>query len=170
MEEYLTLPSQRLALLSQRCHHKAVASSLITDIETHYSDPITAASLMGRVSHRAEQKELELSLEMDKLGVRRESLAHTLTHTLTHIEQRTGVFLVKPVYRRNPSPHHASLITPISRPLPVRKPASPVRQAQQVTASGQSTPHPTMRLVSALVKSRQSHRNTEGALGEGVRV
>ena len=167
MEEYLTIPSKRLALLSQRCHQKALASTLINDIETHYSDPASAARVMGGVSHRAEQRQMELSLEMDRLSMKRHSLAHTLTHTLTHIEQRAGVFLIKPVYTRHTSPHHCSLITPITRPLPVRKPVSPVRQGQ---ASGRSTPHPTMRLVSSLVRSRQTHKNTEGMLGECVMV
>lgn len=122
------------------------------------------------------QRHLAFSTEMDRLGALRVELAHSLTDAFTHVERTAGVFLIKPVYAPRGSRNQGSLITPISRPLPSRKPlvAPPASRPRTGTASAavsaRSTPgpHPKMRLVSSLLlHSRQGHRGeTRESIGE----
>ncbi len=134
-----------------------------------------ASKLVEDISSLDHKRQLAFSEEMERLGALRMELAHSLTDTFKHVERAAGVFLIKPIYAPRGSRTQGALITPISRPLPVRKPLiTPPTFSRSRTGMGsmggqsaRSTPrpHPKMRLVSSLLlHSRQGHR--EDTIGE----
>ena len=165
MVDYLSIPGQRLAILADRCRGKALASSLLQHIstDTQLLSSEQGSKVIEGITERERERQLRFSIEMDRLTAKRASLAHNLTHTLTHIEKKAGVFLIKPIYARQPGGIRGglkALITPIDRPLPLQqKPHPPsTSQSRPRTSGGTSrcgTPHPSMRLVGQLVKARQ---------------
>ena len=168
MADYLTLPGQRLAVLAERCRGKSLASSLLQHIstDTRLLESEQGSKVIERITERERERQLRFSIEMDRLTAKRASLAHNLTHTLTHIEKKAGVFLIKPIYARQPGGIRGmrALITPIDRPLPLQqKPHPPsTSQSRPRTSGGTSrcgTPHPCMRLVGQLVKARQQQQS-----------
>ena len=155
MQEYLSIPGKRLAFMTKRSHDRTITKRLIEHVQEAYSNP---AKLVDEISCLDERRQLEFMSKMDNLRVRRLDLARTLTHTLTHVENTARVFLLKPVYAPKGHKGGHGLITPIARSIPTHKPPP--------TRSGRSTPHPNMRLVSALLSSRQSHQEEHTAMGE----
>ena len=168
MDDYLTIPAQRLGHMTRRCREKSVTSKLITDVHKSYSDEDQASEVLQMIANQEERRHFDFVNTMEKLAVKRFDLAHTLTHTLTHIEKRAGVFLIKPVFG-DKKLKSRSMITPMSRPLPVGKsppPHPPPAQTAPTSRAGHApnhrgeecgTPHPSMRLVSRLMRSRQTN-------------
>ena len=157
MEDYLTIAGQRLAVMADRCRHRVMMSSLLHQFTTrpHLLESEKGSKFIRDVRERERVKQLKFTLEMDRLTAKRTSLAHDITHTLQHIEKKTGIFLVKPIYARSGYRGAGSLITPIDRPLPLQlHPPSQSRPRTRLD-SGRSTPHPSMKLVNQLVKARQ---------------
>ena len=154
MQDYLTIPGQRLANLSQQCHHRAVTKRLVDDVHQKYGlESVQGYRVLEGIATLEQRKQLEFSVNMDTLGLKRIDLAHSLTHTLTHIEKHAGVFLIKPVFSTKLGSRAYNLITPTSRPLPITKPYS--RPHTGTTHKSPSTPHPNMQLVNRLIQSRQ---------------
>lgn len=173
MEDYLSIPGYRLAVLANHCRHKNITSALLKHINTHLLDSEKGSKVFREIQERERVKELQFALEMDRLAAKRTSLAHDLTHTLTHIEKKAGVFLIKPIYARSGTRRMGSLITPIDRPLPLQlhpQPHSKVGYSQARMSYSRprtrhdsecSTPHPNMKLVSQLVRARQKQTQRE---------
>lgn len=168
MDEYLQITSMRLACLGRRVVQKAASSSLVYRAKKTSPDAKQAAGVEQDVSEVERRRQMKFAAVMKGLGARRIDIARSLTHTLSHIEKKAGVFLVKPVYasRRMRS---CPLVMPIPRPLPLRAPPPPPSRPHTSAGfdaggarSGRSTPHPTMRLVSGLVRSRRSRRGEKG--------
>ena len=161
MQDYLSIPGQRLANLSQQCHHRAVTKRLVDDVHQKYGiESVQGHRVLEGIATREQRKQLEFSVNMDTLGLKRIDLAHSLTHTLTHIEKHAGVFLIKPVFSTKLGSRAHNLITPTSRPLPITKPYS--RPHTGTTHKSPSTPHPNMQLVNRLIQSRQQQTRNEG--------
>ena len=172
MANYLTIPGQRLAVLADRCRGRELASSLLHHVSTdaRLLAAEQGSKVISGIAEREKERQLRFSIEMDRLTAKRASLAHNLTHTLTHIEKKAGVFLIKPIYARQPRGIRGggglrALITPIDRPLPLQQQnphqsgtsGSRPRTRGSVGGGGSrcGTPHPSMRLVGQLVKARQ---------------
>ena len=178
MEDYLSIPGRRLAVLADQCRHKELTSSLLQHItaDTQLLQSEKGSKVILEIRERDRVKQLQFALEMDRLTARRTSLANDLTHTLTHIEKKAGVFLIKPIYARSGTHGAGSLITPINRPLPVQ-PHPPSRSSAASQSrpwtrqeSGRSTPHPSVKLVSQLVRARHQQTAGRGWNGEIITV
>ena len=170
MADYLTIPGQRLAMLADRCRGRELASSLLHHVSTDaFLVSEQGSKVIEGIAERERERQLRFSIEMDHLTAKRASLAHNLTHTLTHIEKKARVFLIKPIYACHPRGIHGggrlrALITPIDRPLPLQQKPHPsgssgshprTRGSGRGDGSRCGTPHPSMRLVSQLVKARK---------------
>ena len=172
MEDYLSIPGSRLAVLAQRCRQKHHTSSLlqhITDSRELIQSEKGSKVIRG-IREREHVKHLKFVLAMDRLTAKRTTLANDLTHTLTHIEKKAGVFLIKPIYSRSGMQGVGSLITPIDRPLPLQPHphiTGSLSRPRTRLDSGQSTPHPNMKLVSQLVRARQQTTGGRSLNGEG---
>ncbi len=155
MEDYISIARERMAYLSQRITSQTHTKKLIKDIEQFYNTSPRIVFVLPRLGEFQEKKRLQFSVRMDQLGLKRLEIAHTLTNTLQHIEKRTGLFLIKPIFTQTRSfgVHAQSKIFPLCRPLPVRK-SSCLSEA--------STVHPSMGLVDKLF--RLSRKNTYGEL------
>ena len=175
MADYLTIPGQRLAVLAERCRGKELASSLLHHVSTdaRLLESEQGSKVIQGITEKERKRQLRFSIEMDRLTAKRASLALDLTHTLTHIEKKAGVFLIKPIYARQPRGMGGvggglrALITPIDRPLPLQQKPHPSSTSQsRPHTSGRGggtsrcgTPHPSMRLVGQLVKARQMQQS-----------
>lgn len=173
MEDYISIPGRRLAVLADRYRHKEIASSLLQHIagNTQVLESEKGSKVIRELKERERVKQLRFALEMDKLTAQRASLAHDLTHTLTHIEKKAGVFLIKPIYSQPGARGVGSLITPMNRPLPLQlhppgraghsRPRTSQSRPGTRHDSERSTPHPSMKLVSQLVRARQTETQRE---------
>ena len=152
MNDYLAIAGHGLASLSQQISASTHTKQLVKHVQHHYGASPKASQVLDKLSQLEQRKKLEFSVQMDQLRLRRLDLAHTLTHTLQHIEKHCGVFLIKPVFYKSVGLGAQSLLYPISRPLPVKKPKAQSR-------SQAATPHPNMKLVNELI---QHSRQNEG--------
>ena len=118
MEDYLSLPSERLGILSQRWQEKTTATKLVQQVQQGSPSPAKAGSIVEGIIAREEQRQLKFNDKMNEMGETRTKLAHSLTTALRHVEKQTGEFLIKPVFYRRPPPPARELITPIPRPFP----------------------------------------------------
>lgn len=163
MEEYLSLPSRRLAHLTQHCQHKTTSGRLIEHVRRSYPDTEHAVRMVQRIASLDERRKAEFSATMKELVVKRVNLAHSLTHTLSQIEKKAQVFLIKPVYTKGYS-RTPALITPIARALPLVPHRTSCPRSTAVHGN-QRTPHPSMQLVNRLLQSRQSQRAEQKMTG-----
>lgn len=161
MEDYLTLPGQRLATLSQRCREKAEAAKLVQQVQKSCSDTHQAGSTLRRISSREETRQRRFSITMSRLGGERSQLAHTLTNSLSHVEGLTKLFLIKPVY--GGTHQSCDLITPISRPPPVSRynSASVSKSQNRPSSTGHSlrasTANSNVRRIQSFLQAQRQH-------------
>lgn len=118
MEDYLIIPGQRLAGLSQRWQEKTAATKLVQHVQRSCLDPVQVSSIMQGIVGIEEKRQMKFTSRMNRLRDARKQLAHSLTDNLSYIEEQTSMFLIKPLFGNKFSESH-ELITPISRPLPV---------------------------------------------------
>ncbi len=156
MEDYISVASKRLAYLAQRLLNLTHTRKLIKDIQLSYNSSPKALIVLKRLGKLQEKKRLQFSVKMDQLGVKRLDTAHNLTSMLQHIEKRTGMFLIKPIFTETKSfgvYHGQTKIFPLSRPLPVKKLSY---------LSNSTTLHPSLGLVNKLIQSRRKRKHTLG--------
>ena len=118
MEEYLTIPTQRLAALAHRLLEKSTVTKLVKSLcKTCMNQRQTADVLKGIVTMDNKRQERH-NMHMEISAMQRNELAHTLTHDLREAEKEVGDTLIKPIFGNRVS-QSRNLITPILRPLPV---------------------------------------------------
>lgn len=159
MEDYLSLPSQRLNTLSQRWQEKAAAAKLVQQVQRSSRSPAKVVRVTEGVAEMEARRQKEFSTNMDRMAEIRTKLAHSLTSALIHVEKETGEFLIKPVFSRKPLPPSRDLITPIPRPFPVpRHPSTGVGHRPSTgVVSRASTTSSNVRTIQAYLQS-QRHR------------
>lgn len=176
MNEYLKIPTQRLAHIGKRHQEKHLAEKLVCDVQREIRESQEADGIIHRIKSWEKQKQFRFERTMDQLREKRSSLAHTLTTQLAEMEDDVQVLLIKPIYgsSRAKSNRHQNLITPLPRPVPLRTQA-PYSHPRTRTSSAMGDRdsgvgverggHPGMRLVSRLVASRQGALRGDRASG-----
>lgn len=160
MDEYLTIPSQRLAVLSQRWQERHSAASLVQHVHTTRPDSTHTSSIIHGIADIEKKRQKKFSMSMVQLGATRTKLAHSLTDSLSHVEKSAKVFLIKPIFGQR-SPRTQDLITPISRPLPApsRLHSAAVGTRPATMLSGRTTGTPTpgsnVRMIQSYLQSQR---------------
>ena len=160
MDEYLTIPGQRLAVLSQRWQEKHSAAKLVQHVHRTCPDPTQASSIVHGVASIEQKRQKNFSMSMIQLGTMRTKLAHSLTDGLSHVEKTAKVFLIKPILSQR-SPHMRDLITPISRPVPAssRLHSAAVGTRPGTRLSGRTTVTPmsssNVRMIQSFLQSQR---------------
>jgi len=117
MSEYLSIAEQRMVNIAKYYSKYTVTSKRVhKEIQRLYGSDPKALLVLDNLAQLQQRRRLELSVKMDRL-----ELAQSLTHVLTYIENQAGIFLIKPIFSTVLDPK--SLITPISRPLPIKRTA-----------------------------------------------
>lgn len=176
MSDYLAIPTQRLAHIGRRRREKDLAEKLVCDVQRELRDSREAERVVHKIKSREKLKQLRFEQRMKELCEKRNSLAQILTTRLGEVEKTMQMTLIKPIYGSSGQAKHQDLITPLPRPIPAR--TQPLRTHPRTrvnsSAGGRDSGvgmeggcHPSMRLVSRLVASRQeAHRGDTTAGGE----
>ncbi len=164
MEDYLKIPGQRLAALTQRCQERTAAGNHMLEIYKEYPDPVQAANVVQKIAHFEKHRQKNFDIGMEKLGSQRNELAYSLTDTLTDIERRTKLFLIKPVFGASIN-RSSDLITPIPRSFPASRKcqvAADNARARQVytrphtgCSSRASTSQSNVKAIQSFLKSQR---------------
>lgn len=141
MKEYLSVPVKRLTQVSKRTEQKKLKEKLISEIRREFSDcPDKVESLVEKVKSRDKLQQKAFETMMEGLRVKRTSLAGTLTLQLGEMEQSSKSFLIKPIYGTPSKDRHQDLITPLPRPIPVRRIPQQLRRAHNKPRSRTKSP------------------------------
>lgn len=176
MEDYLSLPTKRLVVMSRRWQEKNVATKLVQQIQQRVPGacPSSAQALsrvVEGVAELEEDRQRQFKANMERIGEMRTTLAHSLTTSLRQVEKETGEFLIKPVFTRSPPPPRYDLITPVPRPLPP-PPAAPSRRQSAKAGRRPNTSHTatSSRAASSNIRLIQSflHAHRQRADPQGL--
>ena len=148
MNEYLAIPGQRLKKIAHKINHETQVQKAIESIQKSSASPEHTSRVISMIQQLQEKRKLDFNEAMNNLTSKRLQLANNLQSALTKAEKTTDVFLIKPKYPTQ-VPLPGSLMMPLHRNPPSRRtPLSPSTiTRKRVQDSGQSTPHPTMRLI-----------------------
>ena len=140
MEEYLSIPMQRLTNITRQLAYTKQCTSTIAEVQQSLQ-PMHAAKVIGMIEQLRKRRQDEFVARMKELSSRRRQLSVDLQSALTKVEDKVGSLLIKPIFPVRPG---HPLIVPLSRHPP------PSRQRPMTTAG--YAPRPTV--------SRQSRRVT----------
>ena len=157
MRDYLSIPSQRLAQVGKRRQEKQLAEDLVCEVQRELGRDVVER-VAKKICSRDQLKQREFEALMEELRKKRFSLAHKLTVKLGEMEEITKSLLIKPIFGAQAQPRHQGLITPLPRPIPLRRVVH--------------APKPGTRTGSAVVgrahkdKDYHCHSHLAGTLGE----
>ena len=171
MNEYLAIPGQRLKKIAQKINHETQVQKAIESIQKSSASPEHTSRVINIIQQLQEKRQLDFNDAMNNLTSKRLQLANNLQSALTKAEKTTDVFLIKPKYPTQ-TPLPGSIMMPLHRNPPSRRtPLSPsIITRKRVQESGQSTPHPTMRLIndirSTLTSRQQQYQDNSDLIAD----
>ena len=122
MSAYLSVPTQRLAHLGRRKRQKQLTEQLVCEVRREMRDRESKAEVVvERIRSHDQLRQREFELEMAGLREKRVTLAHQLTLKLGEMEGLTKSLLIKPIFGASFQSRDQSLITPLPRPIPIRR-------------------------------------------------
>lgn len=164
MEDYLTLPEQRLKNIKHHAQQQAGLKKAYTHVRNHSSTPEHTSQVLTMIQHLQQQRKDTFSSSMKTLSTERLHLAGKIQNALTEVEKRAGLFLIKPMY---PTKAHGtrSIMTPLNRAPPkyrVPMPTPSSRVGKREMSSSTSSRHPTLQLINDIrseLSTRQASRD-----------
>lgn len=149
MEDYLTLPGQRLQHIKHHAQQQAGLKKAFTQVRTHSSTPEHTSQVLTMIQQLQKQRKETFAANMKTLSAERLHLAEEIQNALTEVEKQSGLFLIKPIY---PTKAHGThpILTPLNRVPPkyrVPMPTPSSRVSKRETSSKLSQ-HPTLQLIS----------------------
>ena len=176
MSEYVGLQADRFAHLTRGLQQKHLQRKLLSSLEESEQTE-SNQEVRGRAQELQKKQQVQWSLEMNTMSLKREKLARVLTMKLSEMETTTGMFLIKPIICNSPSTLASPIITPIRKPLPRRfsivlpqrpsKPAIPLQPDVKVvrimrgsgSKSGDNPEdcqrHPKLKLIEKLLSQKK---------------
>ena len=156
MSAYLSIPTQRLAHVGKRRRQKQLAENLVCEVRRELHDrEDEVEKVVGRIRSRDQLQQKQFEQRMEGLRRQRTTLARELTVKLGEMEEVTKSLLIKPIYGGRSHVRHQNLITPLPRPIPVRRSRHPGHTHKRRTRSG-----------SAIVQGSNDHRHMTDTLQE----
>merc|ERR1719422_3014613 len=98
MDQYVSLPAQRLAHLVRKYVHHSRMREVEEKVKAPSSLNDEVFGVLDKMEALQNQRASAWADQMDHLGMERLKLANLLMSTLDGIEQESGLFLVKPMY------------------------------------------------------------------------
>ncbi|XP_048251262.1 myosin-9-like isoform X4 [Haliotis rufescens] len=137
MNQYVSLPAQRLAHLARKYIHHCRMKAIEENVKKSESLNENVFEVLDKMEALQNERARKWAEHMDDMGAERLKLASILMETLDSIEQESGLFLIKPMYSFRGREMKQKYVGKLSRPgRPLR--ASPIRE----TASSMA-PAPT---------------------------
>jgi len=134
MDDYVSLPSKRLAHIVRRYSHHRAMKDIEQSLKQSRSLDEGVFSTLDKMESLQNKRAQWWGDKMDRYASDRERLAQQLTSCFENLEQETGIFLIKPVYslKGRPEENTGYVIAQKHKPSPA--PPKP---------SGPATPAPT---------------------------
>ena len=165
MEDYLSLPGQRLQHIRTQLQQQVGIRRTIVDVRNSSSSPEHTTHVLNMIQQLQTKRQDEFSLKMEKMSLKRLELAEKIQKGLTRVEKGSRTFLIKPMY---PSRPHTSIMVPLDRKPPsYRAPSTAMCTPRKRDATPQGTPHPAIMLINEL-RSEQASRQTYSLSDRGV--
>ena len=166
MEEYLSIPGQRLQQIKTQIQQQTSAKKAIRQMQNHSVSPEYSKHIIEMIQQMQDKRQNQFVHTMTSLSSKRLRLADQLQKDLTKAEKQAGVFLVKPIY---PTRSHAShsIMVPLNRSPPSHRTTFSPTFKKRYGDSSRSTPHPTMQLINDLrseLTSRQQYQESPEVL------
>lgn len=166
MEEYLSIPGQRLQQIKTQIQQQTSAKKAIRQMQNHSVSPEYSKHIIEMIQQMQDKRQNQFVHTMTSLSSKRLRLADQLQKDLTKAEKQAGVFLVKPIY---PTRSHAShsIMVPLNRSPPSYRTTISPTFKKRYGDSSRSTPHPTMQLINDLrseLTSRQQYQKSPKVL------
>ncbi|XP_071501836.1 uncharacterized protein [Diadema antillarum] len=97
MEQYTVLPAKRLVHMVRKYTHHTQMKGIEDKVRQSNSIDEEVYTLLEKMEKLQSKRAQRWGEEMDSLTAERNRLAHLLMETLTHIEQESGIFMIKPI-------------------------------------------------------------------------
>ncbi|GFR87029.1 centrosome-associated protein CEP250-like isoform X1, partial [Elysia marginata] len=98
MDEYVSLPAQRLAHLVRKYMHHTRMRAIEEKVKNSSSVNEEVFEVLDKMEDLQNRRARQWADRMDEMGIERLKLANLLMDTLDTIEQESGIFLIKPMY------------------------------------------------------------------------
>ncbi|XP_071510595.1 uncharacterized protein [Diadema antillarum] len=165
MEQYTVLPAKRLVHMVRKYTHHTQMKGIEDKVRQSNSIDEEVYTLLEKMEKLQSKRAQRWGEEMDSLTAERNRLAHLLMETLTHIEQESGIFMIKPILSwkgRGFLPHYQSKLGNYQPPKRYLRPLTPEeRKGTPFTIVPAPTP------ANQAGKSRTQTRNSMGSPGGG---
>ncbi|XP_041459111.1 interaptin-like isoform X9 [Lytechinus variegatus] len=128
MEQYTVLPAKRLVHIVRKYSHHTEMKKIEDDVRRSNSIDQEVYTLLERMETLQSKRAQRWGEEMDNLTAERNRLAHLLMDTLTHLEQESGIFMIKPILSwkgRGFQPHYQSKLSSYQPPKRLLRPITP---------------------------------------------
>ncbi|XP_063953352.1 uncharacterized protein LOC129255520 isoform X15 [Lytechinus pictus] len=128
MEQYTVLPAKRLVHIVRKYSHHTEMKKIEDDVRHSNSIDQEVYTLLERMETLQSKRAQRWGEEMDNLTAERNRLAHLLMDTLTHLEQESGIFMIKPILSwkgRGFQPHYQSKLSSYQPPKRLLRPITP---------------------------------------------
>ncbi|XP_060555548.1 uncharacterized protein LOC132716319 isoform X1 [Ruditapes philippinarum] len=160
MDEYVSLPAQRLAHLVRKYVHHCRMKDIEENVQKSQSLNENVFELFDKMEALQNHRAKRWAERMDEMGSERYRLANMLMETLDSIEQESGLFLIKPMYSyRGREPKEQLYSGKITRPFRPHRTLSPLRDNNSAHA-----PAPT---PASNVRPRNMARRDDQNVGQG---
>ncbi|XP_067653461.1 putative leucine-rich repeat-containing protein DDB_G0290503 [Haliotis asinina] len=127
MNQYVSLPAQRLAHLVRKYIHHCRMKAIEENVKKSDSLNDNVFEVLDKMEALQNERARKWAEHMDDMGAERLKLANMLMETLDSIEQESGLFLIKPMYSFRGREMKQKYVGKLSRPgRPLR--ASPIRE------------------------------------------
>ncbi len=162
MEDYLSLPGQRLQHIKAQVQQQVGLKKTISHVKRHSPSPEHTSQVLTMIQQLQEKKRIDFSDKMEKISSKRLELANKLQSDLVKVENRSNVFLIKPMY---PTKYHGPIVIPLKRSPPSYRAsttsAASKRASSSRTVSRTSSQHPAMKLITELRSEMNSRQAKE---------
>ncbi|XP_030829052.1 uncharacterized protein LOC588428 isoform X2 [Strongylocentrotus purpuratus] len=167
MEQYTVLPAKRLVHIVRKYSHHTEMKKIEDDVRHSNSIDQEVYTLLERMETLQSKRAHRWGEEMDNLTAERNRLAHLLMDTLTHLEQESGIFMIKPILSwkgRGFQPQYQSKLSSYQPPKRLLRPITPEdRKGTPFTV----VPAPTPANQGTKAGFRPGTRNSSGTPGGG---
>ncbi|XP_052786890.1 myosin-11-like isoform X3 [Mya arenaria] len=134
MDEYVSLPAQRLSHLVRKYVHHVRMKEIESNVQKSQSLNENVFEVFDKMEALQNQRAKRWADKMDEMGMDRYRLANMLMETLDSIEQDCGIFLIKPMYSYRGREPKERFGGKISRPFRPHRTLSPLRDSHSAYA------------------------------------
>jgi len=141
MDDYLSIPANRLVSLAHRLLNKEEVNRLVLNLTKTCSNARQAAFVLEGIVFMDDQKAAKHRTSMSSYKEKRMELAWDISNALHTAEKKTGTALIKPFFGP-PIPNSGGCIVPVDRTLPERRlPVTPLSSRHGAAISLASPNH-----------------------------